>query len=271
MNKSDLSRLLRKIKLIHLADKTRFYIEKIKNKADNNTFKKEHPSFIFPPDYLMYESFQMSYKRYFESGKKNAEWLTRLFKKHIELKHKKILDWGCGPGRIIRHLPEVIGHNCSFYGTDYNSNSIKWCSENLPDIKFNHNTLEAKLPYPDNEFDVIYGLSIITHLSEKKHFEWFQELYRVLKPNGILLLTAQGDNFIPKLTLEEQEMYNKGNIIVRGNVTEGHRVYSAFHPTPFMHQLFRKTHIIDHIVQKPKGHWTPQDIWIIKKESFSPF
>ncbi|MFD0964992.1 class I SAM-dependent methyltransferase [Pseudofulvibacter geojedonensis] len=266
MKKSDLSQFLRKFKLIHLADKTRFYIEKRKNKAENEAFKKEHPSFKFPPDYLMYESFQMSYRKYYESGKKNAEWLTTLFCKHIELKNKKILDWGCGPGRIIRHLPEVISNNCSFYGTDYNQKSIKWCSENLSRISFNHNTIDAKLPYSDNEFDVIYGLSIITHLSEDKHYEWFQELYRILKPNGILLLTAQGDNFISKLTTEEQESYNNGELIVRGNVTEGHRVYSAFHPTPFMQKLFKNANIVDHIIQKPIDNWIPQDIWIVKKD-----
>lgn len=265
MNKSDLSRLLRKLKLIHLADKVRFYIEKNKHQSKNKAFKKEQPSFKLPPDYLMYESFQMDYQKYYQSGKKNATWLSSLFEKHVALENKKILDWGCGPGRIIRHLPEVIGNNCSFYGSDYNSASIKWCKENLLGIEFNNNTLEAKLPYPNNEFDVIYGLSIITHLSKEKHIEWFQELYRVLKPNGILLLTAQGDNYIPKLTQEEQQAYKKGELVVRGNVTEGHRVYSAFHPTPFMQELFKETTIVEHITQKPTENWVPQDIWIVKK------
>lgn len=265
MNKSDLSQLLRKFKLIHLADKVRFYIEKRKHHSKNTTFKKKHPEFKLPPDYLMYESFQIDYEKYYSSGKENAIWLKGLFEKHIELANKKILDWGCGPGRIIRHLPKVIGNNCSFYGSDYNTASIKWCSENLSEIKFNNNSLEAKLPYPNNEFDVIYGLSIITHLSEEKHYEWFQELYRVLKPNGILLLTAQGDNYLPKLTPQEQENYKKGNLVIRGNVTEGHRVYSAFQPTSFMQTLFKNTIIADHITQKPTQNWVPQDIWIVKK------
>lgn len=265
MNKSDLSRLLRKLKLIHLADKVRFYVEKNKHKAQNKSFKNEHPSFKLPPDYLMYESFQMDYQKYYQSGKKNAAWLSSLFEKHVELKNKKILDWGCGPGRIIRHLPNIISNDCSFYGSDYNTASIKWCSENLPNIKFNNNTLEANLPYPDNEFDVIYGLSIITHLSEGKHYEWFQELYRVLKPNGILLLTAQGDNYISKLSIEEQQKYQRGELVIRGNVTEGHRVYSSFHPTQFMQDLFKEALIVDHITQEPTANWVPQDIWIIKK------
>ena len=109
--------------------------------------------------------------------------------------------------------------------------------ENLPNISFNTNTLEAKLPYEDNSFDVIYGISIFTHLSEQMHFDWYKELYRVLKTNGILFLTTQGENFKLKLTQTENETFDEGSLVVRGNVKEGHRTYSAFQPNKFMKEL----------------------------------
>ena len=181
------------------------------------------------------------------------------------LNEKKILDWGCGPGRIIRHFPELVGHNCSYYGTDYNARSIKWCFENLKEINFNKNTLEAKLPYDDNFFDVIYGLSIVTHLSEEMHKKWYAELYRVLKPQGIMLLTTQGDTYKPKMTPLELDQYNKGQLVVRGKVKEGHRIFSAFQPKKFMESLFANATVLDHIELTPVGKWYPQDKWIIRK------
>ncbi|WP_232817861.1 class I SAM-dependent methyltransferase [Winogradskyella tangerina] len=257
---------MRQLNLIYLTDLVRFRIQKFKNKDANKVFKQEHPNVNLPPDYLMYESFGINYDNYYNGGLKMAQWLVDHFKKHIDLKDKTILDWGCGPGRIIRHMPDVIGNNCQFFGTDYNAESIKWCSEHLPGIAFNKNNLKAELPYSDHSMDVIYGISIFTHLSEEMHYAWFKELYRVLKPQGIMLLSLQGDNYKPKLTASELARYNEGQLVVRGKVKEGHRTYSAFHPKSFVEDLFKDADILEHIVQTSTNkHWVPQDIWIVRK------
>lgn len=266
MKRGQISNFLRKAGLIYLTDWVRYYNERYKNRKINADFRKNNPDVQLPPDYLIYESFQLNYKKYYTDSIDTAKWVANFLNKHIELKNKKILDWGCGPGRIIRHLPTVIGNGCEYYGTDYNSKTIDWCSKNIQNIHFNNNTLEAKLPYPDNFFDAIYGISIFTHLSEQLHYSWYNELVRVLKPNGILFLTTQGDNFIVKLTDNELGDYNQGKLIVRGKVKEGHRTFSAFHPKGFMLKLFSDTEIMEHVVPAPeKNKGLPQDIWIVKK------
>lgn len=266
MNRGDISQFLRRFGLTYSTDLLRYRLQRLKNRNANNTFKKEHPDVKLPPDYLIYESFQINYKKYYTESKQAAHWIVEKIGRHLDLRNKKILDWGCGPGRIIRHLPELISNGCEFFGTDYNDRSIDWCSRNLPGIKFNNNTLEAKLPYPDNFFDAIYGISIFTHLSENMHYNWYKELIRVLKPGGILLITAQGDNFKIKLSKPELENYMQGKIVERGNVKEGHRTYSAFHPKAFMENLFANDEILEHLIEPPKPTYLPQDTWIIKKK-----
>lgn len=265
MKKQDISSFLRKIKLLYLADWFRYYWQKYSNRKINKAFIEEHPSFKLPPDYLIYESFRVNYPKYYETGRNGAKQLIKRIEKHIELKNKNILDWGCGPARIIRHFPDLIDRSCGFYGTDYNKKTIDWNLKNIKEIQFNNNSLEAKLPYQDNYFDVIYGLSVLTHLSEKMHKDWFEELYRVLNVGGVLLLTTQGDNFISKMTDQELVKYNNNELVVRGNVLEGHRTYSAFHPKKYMENLFKKVEVLDFIVTKPEGSWIPQDVWIVKK------
>jgi ubiquinone/menaquinone biosynthesis C-methylase UbiE len=251
---------------MYLTDWARYYIQRFRNKRINKGFKKSNPDVKLPPDYLMYESFQINYSKYYTESIETAQWIASHFTKYIELKDKKILDWGCGPGRVVRHLPKVIDNGCEFYATDYNKKSIDWCAQNLPNIQFNLNPLKAALPYNDNFFDIIYGISIFTHLSRELHGDWYAELYRILKPNGIMLLTTQGDNFKVKLTNKELDKYNEGELIVRGNVKEGHRTFSAFQPKQFMEKLFENVTIREHIETKPeRGKWLPQDIWIIKK------
>lgn len=266
MDKGKISNILRKLRLIYLLDRVRYYIEKHRNRHENMKFKKEHPDVPLPPDYLIYESFQLNYKKYYSESYDTAAWVIGHIQKHIQLKNKNILDWGCGPGRVIRHLPEVVGNGCRYFGTDYNSKSIDWCSQNLRGIEFNKNSLEAKLPYQNDFFDAIYGISIFTHLSEPMHYNWFNELFRTLTPGGILFLTTQGDNFRVKLIATELEKYDRGELVVRGNVKEGHRTFSAFHPKSFMKKLFEKAEILEHIEISPENKsWVPQDIWIIRK------
>ncbi|MDX9914076.1 MAG: class I SAM-dependent methyltransferase [Candidatus Moranbacteria bacterium] len=266
MKKTQISNLLRKLRLLYFMDWIRFNIQKFKNRKINKDFKIKNPDAILPPDYLIYESFQMNYFKYYTESIETAKLLKSYFSKYIELKGKRILDWGCGPGRVIRHLPNVIGLECEYFGTDYNKKSIDWCTKHLTGIQFNNNSLNAKLPYDDNSIDIIYGISIFTHLSEQLHYEWYNELYRILKPKGIMYLTTQGDNFKVKLTDLELIKYHNNQLIVRGNVKEGHRTYSTFHPQGFMKKLFSNIEILEHIETKPEiGKWLPQDIWILKK------
>ena len=266
MKRGQISNILRDTGLIYHTDKLRYFLERFKNRKINKEFRKNNPDVKLPPDYLIYESFRLNYTKYYYDGKDTTQWLADYFRKHSDLNGKKILDWGCGPGRIIRHLPEIIGNDCDYFGTDYNPKSIEWCSRNLAGIHFNLNSLKAELPYPDNFFDIIYGLSIFTHLSEQMHFGWFNELYRILKPGGILFITTQGNNFREKLTGSELGKYINGELVVRGKVKEGHRTFSAFHPKEFMMKLFKDCRIEEHIEPEMlQGKVIPQDIWIVRK------
>ncbi len=267
MYKSRISLVLRHLKLLYLADRAWFYLEKLRNKKANVVFRKNNPGVPLPPDYIMYESFQLDYERFYHGGAGTAKWLVGYLLKYKNKDHLRILDWGCGPGRVVRHLPGILGNGCEYFGTDYNPKSIRWCSDNLKDISFSLNTVEAYLPYPDAYFDFIYGLSIFTHLSGKMHYLWLKELLRVLKHNGILFITTQGDNFKAKLTQAEQEKFEEGGLVVRGKVKEGHRTFSAFHPEKFMEKLFCDVEVLEHIKTKPlTGGYLPQDVWIVQKK-----
>lgn len=266
MNKGKLTNILRRLHLIYFMDWARFYVFKLKNYSRNRRFRNQYPNVSLPPDYLMYESFGLDYDKYFNGGRKMAHWIAKHLEKHTPLKNQSILDWGCGPGRIIRHMPEVIGNNCTFYGTDYNSRSIAWCKANILDVNFNKNPIKADLPYEDNSIDAIYGISILTHLSEQLHYDWFNELHRILKPNGVMLLSTHGDNYKVKLDNEELVAFSQGKLVVRGQVKEGHRMYCAFQPKAFMLNLFKPVKILEHIeLQSESKEWVPQDLWIIRK------
>ncbi|MEI6576863.1 MAG: class I SAM-dependent methyltransferase [Bacteroidota bacterium] len=265
MNKNHLSKAFRHFGLSYPLDRLRFHYLRVKNRQDNLAFLKEHPDVILPPDYLMYESFQLDYQKYYNDSKKTAAWLWGLLSKHGLEAPANILDWGCGPGRIIRHLPGVMPNGINYYGTDYNTESVNWCSKMLPGIHFYRNHLEPPLHKDLQGFDAIYGISIFTHLSEEMHLAWAAELQRVLRPGGLLLLTTQGKAFRVKLLAPEKKRFDNGELVIRGKVKEGHRTFSAFHPPEYFWKLFHELKIMEHIEKEEDSTNPQQDVWIFKK------
>lgn len=266
--KNSLSGFLRKTGLLHQADHLKFYIQKIKNRRRNNQFRKQNPSFLLPPDYFLYETFTLDYEVYKSEGRCNASELVELMSNYTDLSipGKKILDWGCGPARVVRHLPELLSDKHLIYGTDYNNQYINWCRKNLNGISFTANELSPPLSFNENFFDVIYSISILTHLSEKKHAEWVNEINRVLKPGGILIITTQGSAYKNKMLSNEIIEFDKGNIVTRDFNIEGHRIFSAFQPENFMRQLFQAFDILEFQQgDAGKSIHGKQDTWVVRK------
>lgn len=252
--------------LIYIIDYVRFTVIRQKSSAKNKAFKKMHPNEPFPPPYMIYETFRLNYERYFNSGKDTAEWIKKEVSNFKLIHNWHILDWGCGPGRVIRHLPAVIGNGCSFYGSDYNPEYAAWCSQNIPDATFKKNELAPPLLFDTGTMDLVYGLSIFTHLSEQKHYEWLDELLRVLKPGGILFITTHGDITRQNMIAAELNQYKKGELVTRSNVKEGHRMYVAYHPPVFMEKLFaHKAKVLSHQPGKQQSWGLQQDLWIVEK------
>ena len=80
----------------------------------------------------------------------------------IELgEHHRILDFGCGCGRVIRYFHK-LSNNSSFYATDIDEEAISWCQDQLSQIgEFVKNKESPPLPFGDEFFDFV---NTLTHL-----------------------------------------------------------------------------------------------------------
>jgi len=258
--KNSISWFIRRTGFILFADYLRYYFFLWRNFYKNKKFKNNHPDIAIPPDYLMYESFKLDYQRYYVGGKQTAEWIFNLTNQWLPKENGFILDWGCGPGRVIRHWPVK---NYYGYASDVNDKSIAWCRQFLTGIHFLNQQLIPPLPVDEQKFDFIYGISILTHLNEHSHFLWMEEFQRILKPGGLLLLTTQGLSFKHKLTSREKRDFDQGKLIVRSAVKEGHRTFSSFQPVLFMEKLLHTFEVLKQITAE--GEENVQDVWIVRK------
>lgn len=256
-------------KLSKLINYIVFIGQYIKYFKKNLIFKNSNPTVKLPPLYSMYETYRLDYKEFYNEGFLSAQKIYELYIKYQPLKKAclHILDWGCGPGRVITHLKNFFTASANIYGTDSNLKYINWCSENILSASFKFNSINPPTAYPDNTFDLIYGLSIITHLSEKNHYGWLKELNRILKPDALLIITSQGDCFLNKLLVNEKKSYLEGNLIVRDVYKEGNRLFTAFQPQLYMKKLFNDCNykIIKFIPgNNPENPHGLQDTWVLQ-------
>jgi SAM-dependent methyltransferase len=178
----------------------------------------------------------------------------------------RVLEWGCGPGRIIRHLHDVAGGvPVEVVGTDARPETVAWCRENLRNVTIEANGDEPPLPFPDDHFDLVYGYSVLTHLSTARQLRWIDELYRVLAPRGVLVVTTHGDRHGARLRGAEAKRYRSGLPIEQPGAPEGRKWFIAVQPPRFArdHLLARFTEV-RHVAGRAAGE--SQDFWIACKE-----
>ena len=266
MKKIIIKKIVSKLNLLSLVEQISFTKQKLKNRKSNTLFRKENPSVKLPPDFYLYETFNLNYNKFYTNGIPTAEWLIDHISEYKKLENVSILDWGCGTGRIIRHLPSLLGKTSTFYGTDYNKKYVAWCSENLKGIQFKNNDLHPPLDFKDNSLDVIYGISIFTHLSEELHYSWMKELTRVLKKDGIIFLTTHGEVHAHKLLKKEKAAFDDGKLVLHPYKKEGNRLYASYQSPTFFKELCAKNSltVLKHIPGEIKNGKPQQDIWILK-------
>jgi SAM-dependent methyltransferase len=106
-----------------------------------------------------------------------------------------ILDFGCGCARVTRYLRRIYA-TASITGTDIDREAIDWCTRNCAGIRFTVNADTPPMAFPNRSFDLVCAISVFTHLPEDLQLLWLEELRRVTRKDGFLVLTFAGDHLV---------------------------------------------------------------------------
>jgi SAM-dependent methyltransferase len=117
---------------------------------------------------------------------------------------ERVLDIGCGIGRMARPLARYLGPDGTYDGFDIVPEGIAWCAARYPP-GFTFRLLDvrnaryhpagrepaerARFPHGDAAFDFAFATSVFTHLGPEAADRYLAETARVLRPGGRALLT----------------------------------------------------------------------------------
>jgi SAM-dependent methyltransferase len=113
------------------------------------------------------------------------------------------LDLGCSSGRVVRVLAAAFP-DIRWLGCDPNVRAIEWASQNLPGVEFFLSRDEPPLSLDDGSLDFAFAISIWSHFEPQLGLRWFEEMHRLIRPGGHLVLTTHGSTSI--------DYYVKGNL-----------------------------------------------------------
>jgi SAM-dependent methyltransferase len=121
--------------------------------------------------------------------------------------HHRVLDVGCGIGRMARPLAEYLSSTSRYDGFDIVDVGIDWCRRNitprLPNFRFHladvysagyhpagaYDAAEYVFPFASESFDFVFLTSVFTHMRPAAVANYLSEIARVLAPNGRCLIT----------------------------------------------------------------------------------
>ncbi len=117
----------------------------------------------------------------------------------------RILDVGCGIGRVAIPLTRQLDDRGTYDGFDVSRAAIRWCGRRIsrrhPNFRFLHVDVRSaeynwrgriapesfRFPYEDASFDVACAVSLLTHLLPAASRHYLAETARVLRPGGCCL------------------------------------------------------------------------------------
>lgn len=123
-------------------------------------------------------------------GQMLAEVVQTYFGREIS-QYKDICDWGCGYGQVAQAVHR-LAPDSKITGIDTDADSILWSRENLKYARFRVLPLVPPTSLAAEQFDLLYGISVFTHLKSDAFEAWRNEIHRIVRPGAIVLVTLHG-------------------------------------------------------------------------------
>jgi SAM-dependent methyltransferase len=240
-------------------------------KVAENAYRLD-PAAPLPPPMLRYRVHRaLDEASYLDAGAYVADVIAKNARASgLALEGLRILDFACGPGRVLSQLARRLPGN-RFDGSDIDADAIDWARRHLGTVAtFAINRPEPPTAYADDSFDIVYSVSLFTHLDEAFQFQWLQEIERILKPGGLLITTTHGKRCLDTCTPAELADLAAKGFVFRVDHTGRFKVdglpdfyQTTFHSEAYVRRRWGQVIPVDRFVEG--GVNNHQDLVVLRK------
>lgn len=178
----------------------------------------------------------------------------------VPLGSAKVLDFGCGWGRLTRMLARDL-ESGALFGCDPVEDILEVCrSSRVPATLARSDFLPRALPFKE-KFDLAFAFSVFTHVSEAAHLASLDALHRGLAPGGLLVVTVRPPAYVDlnpliqpvvdRLGPDRRRVLEEPRYIFLPHDTDGHPQYDEEADDPMSYG--------DTVITLPyiREQWTP--------------
>lgn len=146
-----------------------------------------------PPPELMERVARTRDPSFFKVGglKSYGEFLAPICRHRPPQSVTRMLDWGCGCGRVTVHFL-MEPNTAVVHGCDIDPAAVAWCDAHLAPGQFKTIDPWPPTPYANATFDLVIGFSVFTHLARDVQRAWLIEMQRIIAPGGLFLASTHG-------------------------------------------------------------------------------
>lgn len=138
-----------------------------------------------------------------------------------------ILDFGCSSGRILR-VVAAYRPGADSVGCDPNDGAITWAASHLPMARFFTSPTAPPLELADASVDRAYAISIWSHFDAPSALAWLDEMHRVVKPGGALLVTTHGLDTLGQQLRQDVMTQDSAAEAMATMLQSGHKYFDVF-------------------------------------------
>jgi SAM-dependent methyltransferase len=266
--KAFLKHIIYKLGFAGFLDRALYVATGLRHRNANRSYLEQHPGAVLPPDYWLYETYRLDYRKFVEDGLVAGKEILEWTRPYLPMPPRNILDWGCGAGRITQHLPKLMPA-AGIYGCDTNLEMIEWDEQHYRGVQFSHIAHDPPTPYAQAQFDLVFGISVFTHIDVSAQASWLAELHRILAKDAVLLITTHGSHYENKLLKKQKRALRKIGIFTVRYPHKGHRMLSTYHDAKKFRELLSWYFIIleHHDGKSEPGKIGGQDVWILRRKN----
>lgn len=102
----------------------------------------------------------------------------------------RVLDWGSALGGVAIWLANR--YEMEMHAADVDPHSMAWLEKQSVGVRAWNLVPQKPFPFEDDYFSAIYGVSVFTHIPPEWVEFYLEELRRVAKPGGLVMMTFTG-------------------------------------------------------------------------------